>query len=416
MNYINNFTRKIQFLVGANGSGKTYALHQALKEMENSGILITEDGNPIIPRHLNRVNVDLIKMIYLYKSETSRGKIDRDVEQEPISERVKPIVTFCIKIKKKLDKFKKKSKGQEKLYNIVSILSNYNLNNIRIIYFDEPENFLDEEYLKVICKLFTILTSQDFIVRVATHNSRLLDIIKVEIDDIIFLNSHSQIIITKSEIEDLYKTVANEIDTIKANFKIQTDASIEYKLNLPDHPEAFNNFFEQTLKSEEFYRCLFYKHVIIVEGDSDIVALQTIKNEFDTSVEFFNPHGKAYIPFFVKLFLRLRKEVTVIIDSDYENEEESPLSHPIAITYYLDECSSRNEINLVKHIPDLERFYEIDLMQIGKNLGMSSKMRNKNNGYLKTVAAFVFFNDEDNREKLKRHVLSGTNDDQFEFE
>jgi ABC-type multidrug transport system ATPase subunit/5S rRNA maturation endonuclease (ribonuclease M5) len=415
MNYINNFARKIQFLVGANGSGKTYSLHQALKEVENSGILITEDGNPIIPRHLNRVNVDLIKMTYIYKSETSRGKIDRDVEQEPISERVRPIVTFCNELKKKLDIFKKKSKGQEKLYNIISILSSYNLNNIRIIYFDEPENFLDEEYLKVICKLFTILVSQDFIVRVATHNSRLLDIIKVEIDDIIFLNSHSQFITSKSEIEDLYRTVASEIENIKAKFRIQTDASIEYKLNLPNQPEAFNNFLEQTLKSEEFYRCLFYKHVIIVEGDSDIVALQSIKNEFDSSVEFFNPNGKAYIPFFAQLFLKLRKEVTVIIDGDENYEEGRPLSHPIAITYYLEDCASRNEINLVKHTPDLERFYNIDLEQIGENLGMSLNVR-RNRGYLKSVAAFVFFKDKENREKLKRHVLSGGKVNQFEFE
>ncbi|MFP4977497.1 TOPRIM nucleotidyl transferase/hydrolase domain-containing protein [Paenibacillus sp. CN-4] len=372
---------------------------------------------PIIPKHMNKVSVNFQNMSYSYLDESSRGQSGRDTEQENISGRVLRVISFCDDIMRKLNLFKKKSKGQEKLFNMMSIFTSYNLNHVRIIYFDEPENFLDEEFLKVIAEFSGILLECNFVIRVATHNSRLLNILKVDLEDIIFFTNHSQFTVDEDEVKDLYRITSTQIESIRAEKKIQIDASIQYKLDLLNHPHAFDSFIEQNLKSEEFYRCLFYKQVIIVEGNSDITALSSMKNAFDSSLEIFNPNGKAFIPFFVELFIKLRKEVTVIIDGDIPVlEENTSLRHPVAITHYLKAVEARNEIKLVIHTPDLEGFYNIDLVQIGNYLGMSSAVRNHNRGWHKSLAAFIFFRDEGNRQRLKNHILGRAEESLFEFQ
>jgi ABC-type ATPase involved in cell division/5S rRNA maturation endonuclease (ribonuclease M5) len=416
MNQINDFSKPIIFLVGMNGSGKTYSLNEALKEQEQRAFLITEDGMPIIPKHMNKVSVDFQNMSYNYLDEGSRGQSDRETEQESISGRVLKVISFCDDIMRKLNLFKKKSKGQEKLFNMMSIFTSYNLNNVRIIYFDEPENFLDEEFLKVIAEFFGVLLECNFVVRVATHNSRLLNILNVDLEDIIFFSNQSKFKVLEDEIVELYRTTSTQIENIRLEQRIQIDSSIQYKLDLLNHHHAFDSFIEQNLKSEEFYRCLFYKQVVIVEGDSDITALATMKNDFDNSLEIFNPNGKAFIPFFVELFIKLRKEVIVIIDGDIPLREENTLfKHAVAITHYLKAVETRNKIKLVIHEPDLEGFYNIDLPQIGRFLGMPSAVRN-NRGWHKSLAAFVFFSDEGNRQRLKNHILGRAEESQFEFQ
>ncbi|MFD1178539.1 TOPRIM nucleotidyl transferase/hydrolase domain-containing protein [Paenibacillus puldeungensis] len=417
MTFINDFSKPIKFLVGMNGSGKSYALNEALKEQEQWAFLITEDGMPIIPRHMNQVSINLDSMSYNYLDEGSRGQLGRETEEEDISEKAQRVISFCNEIIRKLNLFITKSKGQEKLYNMMSIFTSYNLNHVRVIYFDEPENFLDEEFLKVIADFFDVLINSDYIVRVATHNSRLLNILKVNLEDVIFFHTHSQFLVAEDEIKEIFQSSSNQIERIREQQRIQTDASIQYKLDLLNHEQAFNSFIEQNLKSEEFYRSLFYKKIIIVEGISDIVALASMKNDFDSSIEIYNPNGKAFIPFFVQLFLKLRKEVIVIIDGDIPiQEEDTLLKHPVAITHFLKEFEARNEIKLVIHTPDLEGFYNIDLEQIGGSLGMSNTVRRTNKGWLKFLAAFIFFSEEVNKERLRGHVLGTADENQFQFQ
>jgi ABC-type ATPase involved in cell division len=413
---INDLSKPLKFLVGMNGSGKTYALNKALKEQEHQAFLITEDGMPIIPRQMNKISINFENMSYRYLDEGSRGKLDRVTEEESISIRVHKVTNYCRETMGKLDLFKVKSKGQEKLYNMMSIFNSYNLNTIRIIYFDEPENFLDEEFLKVVGEFFGVLIESGFIVRVATHNSRLLNILKIRLEDIIFFNNYSQFIITEDEIKKIYLMSSSDIEAIRLENNIQQDASIHYKLDLLTHPHAYDNFIQQNLTNEELYRCLFYKKIIIVEGISDITALSSMKNEFESSIETFNPNGKAFIPFFVNLFLKLKKEVIVIIDDDIPiTAEDTNIKHPVAITHYLKNLEEKGQIKLVVHTPDLEGFYNIDLDHIGSMLGMSSSVKSKNRGWHKTLAAFIFFSDEENKQRLKRHILGSSNESQFEF-
>lgn len=414
---INDFSKPLKFLVGMNGSGKTYALNQALREQEHQAFLITEDGMPLIPRHMNPISIDWGGMTYSYLDEGSRGELGRVTEEEDILENIHPVINYCNEIMRKLDFFNTKSKGQEKLYNMMSIFNSYNLNSIKVIYFDEPENFLDEEFLKVIAEFFSVLVDNDFTVRVATHNSRLLNILKVKLEDIIFFNNHSQFIISEEEVKELYQMTSNDIEAIRLEKNIQQDASIQYKLDLLNHAYTFESFLEQNLKNEEFYRCLFNKKIILVEGISDITALSSLKNELENSIEIFNPNGKSFIPFFVKLFLKLKKELIVIIDEDNPVSDESgTIKHPVAITHYLEGLKDNGDINLVVHSPDLEGFYNIELDTVGAMLGMSSTLIRRNKGWLKTLAAYIFFNEEENKQRLKNHILGINEEHQYEFE
>jgi hypothetical protein len=173
------------------------------------------------------------------------------------------------------------------------------------------------------------LIRNEFVVRVATHNSRLLNIMKVNLEDIIFFNAHSQFCIPMSKVKELFCEASDEIEIIRKAGGISVDASIKYKLDLSSKQLAYESFLEQNLQSEEFYRCLFYNEIIITEGNSDIVALSAMKHEFDNSLEIYNPNGKAFIPFFTKLFLEFRKKVTIIIDADNSISIEGT---PLALT------------------------------------------------------------------------------------
>lgn len=416
MNCLNHKIQKLLFLVGVNGSGKTYALNEALNEQWNKGLLISEDGLLIVPRQKNRVSVDSETMHYYYINEKERGPNSKPAEWEKISPNAISIISYCNAIKRKLRQFKKKSRGQEKLANIVDILTSCNLNNIEFIYFDEPENFLDEEFLKVVVNLVCALNENGYFVRIATHNPRLLNLMKVGMEQIFFWDNHKSITISREEILSMYISSAEEVEEVRKSNNINVDPGIKFKLGMHNNHRTFNSFIEQSLKNEEFYRCLFCKQIFIVEGQSDIAALSTIKREFDTSAEIFNPSGKAFIPFFSRLFKRLGKNVTVVIDDDLPNSDAVDLSHPVAITKVLERRKKCNEINLVVHSPNLEEHYNIDIDGIGFMLGMSNKVRGKNRGWLKYLAAFVYFSEEENRKKIKTHVLGIRKENNFEFD
>lgn len=418
MDIIDHYSGRVKFLVGINGAGKTHALLESLKSHESEAFLLTEDGMALIPRDKKRVQINMEEQLYLYQDETSRGKPDRSFDSERISDNAFNVVTFCQGILERLNLFSNKSKGQEKLHNIMSIFLTYNLNNINILYFDEPENFLDEAFLKVISDFFGLLIDSGYIIRVATHNSRLLNILKIEIDDIILFHDHNTLSISKEEVSNIFNETSSAVESIRIAENIQEDASISYKLNLTQFSHAFSNFVDQSLKSTEFYRCLFHKKVIIVEGQSDIVALSFINKDFDSSIEIYNPNGKAFIPFFTMLFRALNKEVLVIIDNDIPLQNDpGNLRHPVAISYFLNQIESDSMVKVITHNPDLEGHYEIDLDSIATDLGMSRNIRKRNKGWHKSMAAYIFFSQEENRARLKQHILEQSDErTMFELE
>ncbi|NSB16794.1 TOPRIM nucleotidyl transferase/hydrolase domain-containing protein [Clostridium beijerinckii] len=413
---INSDINNLLVLVGQNGAGKTHQLNVALENIEN-GIMITEDGMPQFSRAINKVNIDEVNMVYLYKNEEKRGTYTNQDEQVRISESAEQIVKYCLKIVNQLSKILNKSKGQEKLDNMMKAFLEYNFNNIKYVFFDEPENFLDEEYLKVVGNLINKLIEKRFIVRIATHNARLLKILDINIENIVLMNYRTIISVSQNEIIDLYRVAAKEINEIKDRNKMDEDGGIKYKLSLADHLPVLESFIEQNIKSEEFYRCLFCSQIIIVEGDSDVIALKAIKNEFDLSVGIFSSNGKAFIPFFCKLYLKLGKKVVVVIDDDHKSKKNAGnLNSSVALTEVLKKYFEDRLIKLVLHEPDLEKFYGINLDKIADEINMSSNVKKRNSGWLKYIASFMFFKTSENKEMLKNHIIGRKDEINYEFE
>ena len=298
-------SNNLKVLVGANGSGKTFNLNKRLREV-NCGLLITEDGMPQFNKDIKKVNIDYNEKKYVYIDEENRGrKGHRDIqneENEEISTASQNVIKYVTDIMKRLKTIINKSKGQEKLNNMLNIFLQYNLNHIRHIFLDEPENYFDEDYLKIIGRVINILLENNYCVEVATHSSRLLKILEIDIDNILLVNNHNIKTVSTQNIISLYRDVADEIKNVAEESRVNDNPGILYKLNLVNNTDLLNSFIEQNLKSEEFYRCLFCKKILIVEGDSDAMALNSIKNDFDISVEIFVANGKAYIPFFARLF------------------------------------------------------------------------------------------------------------------
>lgn len=89
------------------------------------------------------------------------------------------------------------------------------LNKVTINLGNISYSYLDEEFLKVIAEFFEVLVDSDFVVKVATHNSRLLNILKVELEDIIFFKAHSQFHISMDEVKELFCEASAEVEKIR---------------------------------------------------------------------------------------------------------------------------------------------------------------------------------------------------------
>lgn len=406
---IENNDKNILALIGKNGTGKTFQLEKILNT-NNFVIMITGDGAPIISRQINIIKIDDKMENYVYTNEFERGS-KSDIRVEKIDNRVKKILNYSRLILGRLTNLKDLSKGQEKLKNIMKVLTEHNLNNIQYILFDEPDTYLDEEYLKIIVELIKKILDANIIVRVATHSSRLLKILNLDISDIMLLNGvYGRVLLSNEIIVENYKKISNEVQKVRQQERIDMTSGIDFKLNLAENKDLLECFIEQNIKDESFYRCLFCSKVFIVEGESDIMALSHIKEEFDSSIGIFCANGKAFIPFFVWLFRSYNKEVIVIID-----EDEITQKNAYEITIYLRSLSEIRKISLITHNPDLESYYGIDLDNIANRVDMTNGIKNKNRGWLKIISSYIFFKDNYNMMKLKRHILGDKDNSKYEF-
>ncbi|RKL65809.1 hypothetical protein CR203_18275 [Salipaludibacillus neizhouensis] len=401
----------LYFLVGKNGCGKSYVLREFLRNNSYT-VLIDEEGLPNFSTSKKSVKIDYAEWDYIFQNEENRGLSEELFELEKIQPNIINAVNYANDVKKKLSIFKTKSRGQEKLYNLMSIFTDYSFNNVEYICFDEPENYLDEDFIKVIGKFVKILIQNNFCVRIATHSVRLLSELKADLKEVILFNNFKMNQLSLEDIKGMFRETKNKIESIRKRDGYNEDANIRSKLNIDENEIFFRIFLEQTLKSENFYRCLFNETIVIVEGESEVIALQNIKTKFETSVEIYSPYGKAHIPFFTKLFLSINKRVVVVIDEDTHSEK-----HPIVLTKYLTEIEAQLQgLKLIIHAPDLENFYGIDLQLIASEIGMSKNASKINQGWLKTLSSMIFFEHEENRMKLEEYIWRKEEDYSFEFE
>ncbi|RMA90227.1 TOPRIM nucleotidyl transferase/hydrolase domain-containing protein [Priestia megaterium] len=398
----------LMFFVGPNGAGKSFKLNHIFNHNNNS-LYVNEEGQPAFSLNKPKVKIDIENKIYHFQNDLKRGTEQVEMETEQINEEFLPLLQEALKLQHKNDLIKStKSKGQEKFSNLLNIFTEFNFNNLQYICLDEPENFLDEDYIKEIAQLILKLAEVGFKVRVATHSVRILTECHASIEQISILNRTKEYTTSIEEIRETMKNTRDEI--IKLENRDHTLGGVMLaKLNACDNDTFFKVFISQTIENEEFYKCLFNKTIILVEGASEIIALKTIKNRFENSTEFFSPHGKVYMPFFVELFSSLGKEVIVLIDTDVQN-----YSLPWLLTEYFNGEKEKNKLNLITHEPDFETFYEIPWKEIAQDIGIKTK---KLTGDLKPMVAMIFFDDYNNQQRLYKKIQldSVVNDKKYVF-
>ncbi|HDR7827000.1 TOPRIM nucleotidyl transferase/hydrolase domain-containing protein [Bacillus cereus group sp. Bce001] len=387
------------FFVGPNGAGKSFNLKRIFSNNDNA-LYVNEEGQPTFSLNKPKVKIDLESKTYHFQNELRRGTEQLEIETEQISEELLPLLNKVgeLQNKNKVIQYTK-SKGQEKFSNLLNIFMDFNFNNLEYICLDEPENFLDEDYIKEIARLILELARIGFKVRVATHSVRILTECQATIEQISILNKTREYKTSNEQIKETMKSTRNAI--LEFQNKDYTLGGIMLaKLNACDNDTFFRIFVSQTIENESFYKCLFNKTVVLVEGASEIVALRTIKDRFANSTEFFSPHGKVYMPFFVRLFNSLGKEVIVLIDTDKED-----FRLPWILTEYFKKEKEKNNLNLITHDPDFETFYNIPWQEIALGMGIRTSSLT---GDLKPMVSMVFFDNDNNKQLLYEKIQLGS--------
>ena len=406
--------RKIFSIVGPNSSGKSYFLNNdLLNALPNSILILDEEGRFHIKD--NRRKVKIIGEYYVYDDENNRGKINRNDANEKINVNTLKIVHKIIDYRKKFES-QKKSLGSRKLLNILNALLSYNLNHIEYFLFDEPENSLDDERIKYIGKIFDLLISNNKKVVFITHSPRLLELLQINIDDIfVFPNIYAEVINhTYDEIKNLFNNTGNLINQLKPVNQEEEYAKYDF---LP-----YTNFSElylsELLKNNQFYRVLFYSHVIIVEGRTEELLTFELSKELDISKCIFNAGGKYKMLFLIKLFSMFCHKVSCVIDSDIKDDDCSTL--PSLLTLEIEKLKKDNKLFIYSLPNDLETYLGFDKKAVvqyltkGDGEEISGNLFNKFKRYYKHYLPFyVIKTDMAARIKIKQLFNSETNSYKF---
>ena len=264
----NNY--KTFFLIGSNGAGKTYNLLKIYERDTTKNIYISEEGEIHNRTHKNKVKLDLDNKVYIFESdERQRGnrEVNNISKTISINPRLIELLTFCNKELNNINKIKKKSKGQVKILNILEIMTSIFLNSVSIILFDEPENYLDDSYLRIVAKLFALLEKAEIKVIVATHNPRLCELCNMYIDNVVLMDiknidgrdseKRQKVFTSYSEIPSYkLKEIISVLDYYHINYII-VDKIQNYKvLNMRQFKDnSYENYYQKGL----YYKRILYK-------------------------------------------------------------------------------------------------------------------------------------------------------------
>lgn len=399
---------KPKFLIGNNGSGKTYQLNKIYESNPTKNLIISEEGELRTQVVKNKVIVDIKKKSYIIpSSDLNRGTGYRDVvdKLEEIDDRVLGIIKFCSDELEKLNNIISKSKGQEKIKKLMDILYSTLLNPIEMIMFDEPENFLDESYLNIISKLVRTISSAGIKVVIGTHSPLLCELCNVDIEDILMLTldfedgspKYNQTHLTKILIKDSCTQIADKIEEIRKLNNYDMDYDVHLKLELCKHDHIFEKYLNYVLKTEEFYRALFYKTIYVVEGHTERAIVLNSRKNVPSNAFFYSSDGKSFIPMFAWVFAFYKKDIKILIDSDRIIKGKSETFRlQVAITEYL--LSTYHNGTKVFET-DLEKQFEIDAESFKRNNHLPDKW-----GLLKPLAAKAFFEDDQNRKEFMQFI------------
>ena len=340
-------------IVGPNTVGKSYSLRYLHEQCNGESLLIDEDGGYTC--NITRSKVQRVDNKYLYIDESNRGKDSFDAEQIEIDESSREIISIAEDCKRQLN-VKFVSSGSKKLNNILDIILSLNLNNIKYFFFDEPENFLDDQSIKVVQRIFDSLAINNKTVVFVTHNPRLLEILKMDIDFIYLLpKMYGDFInLTFQQIENIYRTTGAEISRIQLSAQPGYGDILEY--SKPEKVEYL--FLKRLLSSQEFYRSLFYNEIFLLEGLTERCVLEESPKLIQHTQNVYYCNGKYQAPFLIKLFVALHKRVIGVFDRDDGKTGKLPYE----INTYLNQLvATSNNLLTLKYIPnDLESFLGVD--------------------------------------------------------
>jgi len=395
--YLRNKTDfNYKFIIGSNGSGKTHTLNQIYKDYPSKTLLITEDGELKIESTKRKVHVDLEKRVYIIPSDErnygNRNRSDVDIVVD-IEGKNLELLNFCNEKIAHFNRMKSLSRGQYKVKNILNIIYTTFLNPINILLIDEPENFLDDYFLKVVSDMILYLSKSKIKVVIATHSSRLCELCTIGIDDVLLLNLelidenivYRKNCVTINEMKLKFSQISEGIENIRKLKQYDIDGGVDAKLKLHTNNYIFDMYLNHFLNSEEFYKALFYNDIYLVEGSTEKSIIKKAKHDIKNGVYFFSTEGKVFIPIFAWLFSRIGKSIIIIIDSDRGGNS---LKTQVAITEYLEENYKEN---LRVFEPDFENHFCIDVKEFKRKYSVNNNLASK------PIVAQEHFNDQNNR-------------------
>ena len=340
----NSADRHLFAIVGPNTVGKSYSLNFLHSQSNGESLLIDEEGG--YKCNIARSKIKRVDNKYLYVDELNKGREGIEGEYIEIEPSSRYIISVAEDCKQQLN-IKFISSGSKKLNNILDIILSLNLNNIKIFYFDEPENFLDDQSIKVIHRLFDALVNNNKTVVFVTHSPRLLEVLRIDIDAIYLLPRMYEdfINLTFDQIKHIYHTTGDEINEIKVTERIGYGDALEF--SKPEKIEYL--FLNRLLSSQEFYRSLFYNEIFLLEESPKLI-------QYTQNVFYCN--GKYQAPFLIKLFITFKKHVVGVFDRDDDKAGKLPYE----INSYLNNLvMTSNGLLTLKFIPfDLESLLGID--------------------------------------------------------
>lgn len=405
--YMDSKKYKAKFLIGPNGSGKTFTLRKLLSDYEGKSIYISEEGNLDI--RMKRINVipDLEGKYYLFNPQSNYyGEVEgrKKIQTVKIDEKLIPLIEYCSDELNYYNKIKNKSKGQEKVANIFNIIYKCFLNPIKVIFIDEPENFLDDLGLRKVSKLFELIEESRIKLVVSSHNYNLCNLLKINIDNIIFIDKifdeiksiyiNRMFSIKTNDILKIYEEESLKIEKFLKKNNYDTDGGIQKKLDYYKNQKLLKMYLNDVLFSEQFYRSLFYKKIVLIEGATEKRIISKLKTDELHNHYYFITFGKAFMPFFYRLFSFIGKDVNAIIDSDkVMKKKSSRYGISYGLTQYLEDLYGNN---IIVFDPDLEGFFGINKSSFISYV--------PNEGEAKVYASDEYFSKSRNKNKFIEYI------------
>jgi ABC-type cobalamin/Fe3+-siderophores transport system ATPase subunit len=318
LEYIRNSSSALFCLVGPNYSGKSYILKTFFENyISVGGLLIDENGRVRRKVNNDEVFISSDQKYYVYQDEKQRGKNPSAGMRTEISNSSKEIIDIVIEYKKLitdlLQEGKQDSLGISKIMNIIEIFLTTNLNNINYVLLDEPENSLDDNNMKIVIEFVTKLVKTKKVV-IVTHSPRLLELMQTDIGDIYKIKSLKGEIVNLSfnDIEQIYSNCGSELEKLNGYASIGPGGIIQVNAKAPYR----NLYIKNIIKSQEFYRILFYNDVVLMEGKTEEFIIRETKYSQKYTKNVFYMDGKFKSYFLIEFFKNYCNCVYCFVDED----------------------------------------------------------------------------------------------------